>query len=182
MFDTKEARQRAEVMRAMDDGPVMTRAAGLIDDLIAELEALRTPVKAPVAITDAMVEEATIAGFVAATGGTLENFAMLSGRGRENLRASTRAVLGYAASIGVTDAAPVAKASRPFRPTADMMRSVMVGACAAANFTEAQTIERLAAHAAALEVELRRVAPGHVPGDAVAPAGKCAAERSPARG
>lgn len=87
-----------------------------------EICRLKSAVKAPVAITDAMVEEATIAGFAAATGSTLESFAMLSGRGRENLRASTRAVLKCAASLGGAKAAPGAESERWQKEAAEWER------------------------------------------------------------
>ncbi len=48
--------------------------------------------------------------------------------------------------------------SRPFRPTAELRRgSVMIEACARANLTEEQTIEKLSEHATILERDMRRL-------------------------
>jgi hypothetical protein len=111
----------------------------------------------PFAITDEMVEAAARVAWLApddtGKGGPEESWSGLLERNKRTRRNEARAVLEYAATLQ-----PAAPTSRPFRPSADMVRgSVMIEALSRANFTEEQTIEALTEHAAILERDARRL-------------------------
>ncbi len=150
--------------------------------------------RTPAAITDAMVEEAAIRAWCAPTsGGSVGaegEWSGMSAFSKGSRINEARAVLEYAASLGVVTAAP--PVSRPFKLYGALPQLPILATCERDGLTEAETVRALAEHVEGLATELRRgVEESHAApvdtGDlieravravlAASPVGQCVADR-----
>ncbi len=131
----------------------------------------------PVAITDAVVEEAARIGWCVSYRETAETWAYALDATKATLRRVSRAVLEYAASRG---AAPAPTVSQPFRQTTDMPRLAILAACVRGSLSELATVHRLSERIEVLERErsgLLELSGSAIFGTVAAPIDTGAAER-----